>query len=380
MQKPLAIRLHVLSPIHIGCDDVYEPTSFVINPDRKQLIAFDPLVFVKNLSDAEKKEFSRISEKGTRAAIIEMYRFIFSKSSSIEGWSVDLAGDIVKRYLTVKGMALNEREIRQELNNFLMPRTAYNPTNNMPYIPGSSLKGSLRTGYLSMLAVGGGDQRGLKDILDGNEPTKVVERKSNASELEKSLLKGSFDRDPFRLVKVSDLQPHKNVKTKIIYAINQKKYNQELGKGIPQILDTIQAGSVFEGSISIETPIKNSNIVEPLNRYFLAAAVNKHYARVFNGEKEMARRLSFRMPAVNALVTEIRTSTGTQPFLVRLGRHSGAEAVTIEGQRRITIRGKGGQKRISERGATTIWLASEKAQPDSNSILTPFGWALIEIL
>jgi len=86
------------------------------------------------------------------------------------------------------------------------------------------------------------------------------------------------------------------------------------------------------------------------------------------------------MPAVNALVTEIRTSTGTQPFLVRLGRHSGAEAVTIEGQRRITIRGKGGQKRISERGATTIWLASEKAQPDSNSILTPFGWALIEIL
>ena len=92
MQKPLAIRLHVLSPIHIGCDDVYEPTSFVINPDRKQLIAFDPLVFVKNLSDAEKKEFSRISEKGTLASIIEMYRFIFSKSSSIEGWSVDLAG------------------------------------------------------------------------------------------------------------------------------------------------------------------------------------------------------------------------------------------------------------------------------------------------
>ena len=44
------------------------------------------------------------------------------------------------------------RGIRQELNQFSISRTAYNPYNNLPYIPGSSIKGALRTAYLSKLA------------------------------------------------------------------------------------------------------------------------------------------------------------------------------------------------------------------------------------
>lgn len=59
--------------------------------------------------------------------------------------------------------------------------------------------------------------------------------------------------------------------------------------------------------------------------------------------------------------------------------HSWAEAVTVEGNRQIAIRGRDGQKKISNNGATTIWLASESSKPVSGSLLMPFGWAIIEL-
>lgn len=380
MEKPLKIRLHVLSPIHIGCDDVYEPTSFVINPDKKELIAFDPFIFVKTLSDEEKKELLKITEKGTLASIIETYRFVFSKRSRITGWNVALAAEIVERYLAVKNMTLNENRIKQELNNFVIPRTVYNPLNNMPYIPGSSLKGSLRTGYLSMLALGGGDHEGLKSVLSGSEPTSPITNRTRASELERDLLKGTFAEDPFRLLKVSDLLPSQGIKTKIIYAVNQKKYKADLGRGIPQILEVVLAESVFEGTITIETPVNGTGIKEPIERGLLIAASNKHYTRVFNNENNIAKKLMFHMPAVNTMINEIKNKTGKRPFLIRIGRHSGAEAVTIEGNREIKIRGRSGESKINNMGATTIWLASEKSKPETGNALMPFGWSLVEFI
>ena len=70
---------------------------------------------------------------------------------------------------------------------------------------------------------------------------------------------------------------------------------------------------------------------------------------------------------------------GDTCFLVRLGRHSGAEAVTIEGNRNIKINLGGGRSKYTE-SSTTLWLASEYARPKTNNSLTPFGWAVLETL
>jgi len=46
--------------VHIGCDDVYEPTSFVIDEEKRTLVEFDPMEFIKNLTPSERERFSRI--------------------------------------------------------------------------------------------------------------------------------------------------------------------------------------------------------------------------------------------------------------------------------------------------------------------------------
>ena len=64
-------------------------------------------------------------------------------------------------------------------------------------------------------------------------------------------------------------------------------------------------------------------------------------------------------------------------MLLRVGRHSGAEAVTLNGVRTIKIMQGKGKPPKYEPSPQTLWLASEaEASP---SEMTPFGWLLVEI-
>lgn len=378
MAEATRVRLHVLSPIHIGCGDEYEPTNFVVHPDSKKLVSFDMFQFIKGLGDSERRTMEQIAGKGSLASIIELYRFVFSQRSKIRGWEVDLSESVIARYLKVKELSLDERRLKQELNNFRIPRTAYNSLDNRPYIPGSSLKGSIKTGYLSVLAAAGGTQQGIDKVLAGGEPSNPITGQSDAKKLERQLLGGAFDTDPFRLVKVSDLLPAENVRTKILYALNRKKDEIESGRGIPQILETILPGSIFEGIINIGSPLNGNGIKMPLKKDTLFRLVQKHYVSyIYNREIKIGKEIRFDPPRPKE-AQELIQAKGNLPYLVRIGHHSGAESVTIEGNRKITVRGPGGS-RSEKDSATTIWLASEKENPPNNTAMMPFGWAMLEI-
>lgn len=377
MAEAIKARLHILTPVHIGCGEEYEPTSFVVDVDAKRLISFDMVQFIQSLDDAGRNTISQIADKGNLASIIELYRFISSQRSTIRGWKVELSDSVVQRYQKVKGLPLNETRLKQELNNFRIPRTAYNPLDNRPYIPGSSLKGSLRTGYLSKLAAAGATRDGIEQVLAKEKPLNPITGQSNASRLEEQLLGGKFDKDPFRLVKVSDFMPDANVRTKVLYGVNRKKNEVKAGRGVPQILEIILPGSVFEGLINIESPAGGSGVRMPIERDTLFPLVQMHYAKDYNDDLNTARTILFGVPKPNE-ARKLIEERGNLACLLRVGHHSGAEAVTIEGNRRITVRGHGGAR--SERdGATTIWLASETDNPPNNRGMIPFGWAMLEI-
>lgn len=63
-----------------------------------------------------------------------------------------------------------------------------------------------------------------------------------------------------------------------------------------------------------------------------------------------------------------------QVFLLRVGRHSGAESVTIDGVRHIKIM-KGNPEYQPQ--TKTLWLAAN--DPKQRTDLLPFGWLLVEI-
>lgn len=388
MEKPLKVRLHIMSPVHIGCDDVYEPTSFVIDEKKKKLIEFDPMNFIKTLSPRDKQEFTRICMEGSISSIVKLYNFISNKKPG--GREIDISSGLITHYDKVKKLSTNnEREIRQELNQFSISRTAYNPHNNLPYIPGSSIKGALRTAYLSKITTDSKVSACWNTYLQKDElKTELdtyhfIEKKKIAKRFEKDLLGGEFENDPFRMVKPSDFLPVENVQTKIIYAVNKKKdvsKFEAMGGNITQILEVVKDDSVFEGTLSVQQPEQWSEIKKPISAKGLLTATHEFYKSIVNKEDDITRNIGADCTVINRILNKFKDGRGESAFLLRIGRHSGAESVTIENNRHIKImQGKGQPPKFLDR-ATTIWLASETSKPNSNNGLVPFGWAVMEII
>ena len=387
MENPLKVRLHIISPVHIGCDDVYEPTSFAIDEKKKKLIEFDTMNFIKSLSSRDKQEFTRICMEGSISSIVKLYNFISNKKPG--GREIDIASGLISHYEDVKKLlGKYENEVKEKLNKFTIGRTAYNPHNNLPYIPGSSIKGAMRTAYLSKPA----REQKITDCWDKYLHGKELEtdqdkyffigKKQVSKRLEKDLLNGEFDTDPFRMFKPSDFLPIGNVKTKIIYAVNRKRCKSEkptmADSGPPQILEIIQSDSIFEGIINIQQPEKIAGITKAIEEKEFLKSMNAFYMPLFNGENKVTKEINAGSIVGNRINEKFKDTLGETAFLIRIGRHSGAEAVTIEGNRNIKImQGKGQPPKFLDH-ATTIWLASETSKPTTNNGLIPFGWAVME--
>lgn len=359
MEKPLKIRLHVLSPIHIGCDDIYEPTSFVIDDEKEKLIEFDPMDFVKMLTTREITEFSRASSGDNLLAIFKLIRRFYKPV--IKGREVEITEYLVKHYRKIINMGTYDKNA--VINQFTMNKTAFNLQDNTPYIPGTSVKGALRTSYLSALAA-----------------SQKITNAPNAKRLESDLLGGSFDSDPFRMVKVSDLLPADNVHTKIFYAVNKKKKLSDKASraesGPPQIFEAIKSEASFEGAISIQVPEHGASIKDPIKKEYLLKAAQRFYGMLLKDEEKCSQVIGLKTLSAHPYYRQFIDSFNKTAFLIRLGRHSGAEAVTIEGNRQIKI-----IKRPEPLDhATTLWLASDSPRPQNNNDLQPFGWAVLEIL
>jgi CRISPR-associated protein Csm5 len=362
-KTPYKIRLHIISPVHIGCDDVYEPTGFVVDKTAKKLIAFDQLDFVRSLSSMDRSKFLAVCEKGTLESIVEIYKFMWHLPGTPPGHEVDVSKgflDIFERVAT----KLNPRDAKKELNNFLIGRTSYLSSDQSPYIPGSALKGAIRTGWLNQL---------------NNGQTRP------ARGLEEMLLGGTFDKDPFRMVKVSDLVPVGSPKTRICFAVNKKKkISEHEPRGPQQILEVIRhdCSAVFEGIITLNTQEQGGGITRPVppNMEFFTKA-----AGFFNSEMdaEEAMLKTINLPA--AIRTKFVNAFGDRfmksVFPLRLGRHSGAECLTVDGMRNIKILGKrvnGKQEFTFGPHSTTVWLAGDSNKATSG--LLPFGWVALEVM
>lgn len=355
MSDPFEYCLTASAPIHLGCDEVYEPMGFVMEEDRRQLVAFDPRTFFQELNPSDRRRLMDICRRGDLASLLEIYNFF--RHRQVSGRVVEVCPGLVEHYRDTLSLKPSDaRKLQQELNKFIIARTAFLMEDGRPYIPGSAIKGVLRTAYLNHLAQ-------FKKF-----PT--PRGHSAFRDLEKILLDGgAFDTDPFRMLKVSDFLPVGEAATRIMYAVNEKKKSSRFqARGPFQILEVILPGTIFRGRITLEKPHPQAGIRTPLDHEILM----KSAADFYRGEnlREKQELIEIGIQASHAPPPE----AGVQ---LRLGRHSGAEALTIEGHRIIKIMQAKGERPAYLDQATTLWLAAEERRPTKKDALQPFGWAVL---
>ncbi|MDO9530105.1 MAG: type III-A CRISPR-associated RAMP protein Csm5 [Syntrophales bacterium] len=352
MKGPTKFYIQTILPVHIGCDDVYEPTGFAIDEEAQQMVVFDPVSFISQLEDPDKQEFLNICAKGTIASILEVYKFL--RNRPVNGRPVDVCHGFLEHYQKTLDISLHdEKKIRQELNRFEIPRTAFRSVDQRPYIPGSAIKGALRTAYLN--------------LMENEKKLSEKGKERNAGKLEQRLMEyDGIPTDPFRMVKVSDFKPVGEIRTRIIYAINlKKKPSDRDARGVPLIFEVVPPGTLFEGTIAVESPPQGSGIRKHISLENLFKSSTLFYMKEKERENKELRGIGIEVIPVSDQAKDREVSS-----LLRLGRHSGAESVTVEGHRSIKIMKN--PKPLDH--ATTIWLSSESRNPGSKNSLQPFGW------
>jgi len=140
-------RIKTVSPVHIGCDEVYEPTGFVVDEKEKQLVSFDPSEFIGMLDGDALGQFSNICKKGTPQSLVEIYRFMNRHKDLAKGQRVAVSDAFVEHYQKTLRLT-GEKNVLRNLNKYQVKRTAFTPHIDTAYIPGSSIKGSIRTAVL----------------------------------------------------------------------------------------------------------------------------------------------------------------------------------------------------------------------------------------
>lgn len=381
--QTLPLALTPLTPIHIGCGQDFEPTNYVI--DEAVLYHFEPARLALSREDRE----ALIAAVNGRSdeAILSVQRFFHARKercAAVAHAALGVAPGVVAQYRRRIGqVAQHETGGRRVANLLEIERTAHHPHSGLPYLPGSSIKGAMRTAWLDGL----------------NQGRSRPSEDRNAQDLEKRLLdsQAGFHADPFRLLHMADCWGAE-LEARIVFATNHKKRlvhdrNGQVvqARGPSTRREVISGGQhrALAGEIRFNTladinersrtPAPEQRIPDLLQ---LARACNAYYLPRLQTLIELLDTRRFATPEWLAGLKDLLAALQPQfdegrLMLLRVGRHSGAENVTLDGVRSIRImRGRGQQPDWSSEGAKTVWLAAE--QEDARTDMQPFGWLLLE--
>ena len=389
------LLISTLSPVHVGCGEDYDPTRYVIENDT--LYEFEPGAAMAVLTAHDREQLLKIVASPANDRMLQQVQAFFYQRRQalipIASRRVPVGPKMVAFYQKRVGKTVQvEGDGAQLLNRLEIERTFFNPVNGVPVLPGSSLKGAIRTA-----------------LLDGINEGRPLAGQERSLALQQRLFRyDRFEQDPMRLVRLMDagFMDEAGVGSELRFAVNRRRKGPKPGdsstqsqaeqRNLYQLLECVPAARfrVFSGQLTVQQ-IDHFNDDRRLpalplrwNTQQIVAACNRFYRPQLEAEIQQMRERSYLDTQWAKLIEQLlRGSLGqrldqNQAFLLRVGRHSGAESVTLNGVRAIKIllgKDSATGKMSSENRAagTSWWLAAADTQARTGML--PFGWLLVEL-
>ena len=338
--KNYKIKLKPISPIHIGTGEAYEPMNYVIDKgmdDKYYMYVFDEFEFFKRLDEKAKDEFMKIASDTTGDGILKLQKFIKEKSSlarKVSYHKIQALKNVAEDYNDKIGKVVQrEGGGKKVINQLVVEKTFTSPNFKKVIIPGSSLKGAIATAFGEMLY----------------KKSKSYDTKEYFSD--------------FLVADSEVIESHTFASVATNIKRNRVSRDQNESKGIPVRYEAINSKSEFKTTFTIKN---NKFGIDELIK-----ACNSHYMPIFVSQFSYETDEFTREGLSDKFIEKYEhLKLEDNQFLLRVGKHSGARAVTVDGVRKIKImRGKGQKPSFGDE-ETTIWLINKQ----------PFGWLLCEIL
>ena len=186
-----------LGPVHIGCGAEMDPTNYVLDAAIDALFEFAPDALPAVLDERDRKVFlDLVSGSVTKYTIPRVQKFIHDRRDALIAHAARAVrvssgvGELHKERIGT--IAQTETG---DINKLAIEKSLNDRTTGAPVLPGSSLKGSVRTALLNRINAG--------KPLHGEEKRPKSKQKPLA--LQKRLFQyDSFETDPMRLVHIAD--------------------------------------------------------------------------------------------------------------------------------------------------------------------------------
>jgi len=320
-----------VTPIFIGSGEDYYPQDYVVFDNEIGFI--DKNRFLDEVIKADKyNEFLKASED-----IEKLLDFIYGFGDEVEyeKFCID--------FVEGEEEALDKlaRTLSKPLSAFIKDKFLFTPI-----IPGSTIKGAIRTALLDYLS----NTYGIPDRI------------KNSKQLEAYFFCGSeefrFDakKDILKALFISDFKP-KNYKLKIIKPKN-RPFKKDKDNDIGVIVEALTDGE-FDGEIRIDENLLRNDRNLKKNRFFKKEPLSIELIKKALGEfyKDILKLENRRFRANYLSYDE---------YMIKIGRFAGAGSKSIKEKRSVFIR----QIKKSFDYQLSVWI-------DENE--NPIGWGKISI-
>lgn len=417
--KTYRLAIRPQSPIHCGCGEDYDPTAYVIADGA--LYPFDGPKVLTQFPAMRDDVMRALRGDDPKAIIAWLERYYSNHAEAITAQAagkIPVTPDVEDYYYD--GDASNRY--------FAIERTAHRP-DGAAYIPGSSIKGAIRTALLNALPSGLSHRaEEMKDLIaKANDAGKQAREKTHfgkerplkGGELEKELgfwgvaklrsyygpngQKHHGKPDPLSRIHIGDSEASGKDDRTICYALNRKAIRDEPGAATAQgIARTSPVASNLFAALEVISDKCQPKFVSqltlrdkpvdgrgrPLNpdddgKAFtvaeIALACNRFCHKLLSDEIAILERCGYSSPSWIEYAKGMRAQMerfiaapqAANGFFLRLGKHSGAESLTIEGFRNLKTHPR--RQQYADK-PTTLWLCASARKDVANMI--PFGWAL----
>ena len=358
------LKITPLTAVHIGTGLELTPFNYVIKLNKNRtptLYRFIPGQVISFLSSEQKKELEKLSESGN---ILPLRKFLYNNfKAGMEIYSLPVSKDIAKSYVN---------NLQSERNQLIINEMYRKGDIYSPVIPGSSLKGAIRTAVLN------------KKVREKTSRGYAVPKINKEIQKQALNYKDAKD-DPFRAVSISDCVIKKRSKNQVVSNLFIYKNTRGENSRIEmQMTYELIRGKLFNGSAigGVELLIDNPLIEFPpvgnwegikvkLNIKEIADSCNKFYKDAFKEEfnkhygscNEFLLKNNLEM--LEREIDDIGSDSNKISFLLRVGRFSQVECVTLEEPYRSPFNKKGYGK--------TRTLARY------NDLEMPLGWVRVDV-
>ncbi len=297
-----SFQLTPLTPIHVGTGESLEPFEYVVAGDTLYRFTLDDFLLALNRDDQAR--FVEVVERSIPAT----RRFVADH--------VDVAVRIARFTATVSPAARALYDGRMEGGAAHPEVNACIRTGDLPYVPGSSLKGALRTAL-------------LYHAMDKDNPAR------DARHLEQAVFGfRTIQQDPFRAFKLGDggpLETRTHVRAVAVNTRRSGRWDEDVAVLVETVPGAV-SDSVEEASrhpVTFDADFyRYHKRAFPLSPGVVLTACRDFYGRHLSEERDYTRGLPQTATAYDALAA-CAESLPDHACLVRLAWGSGRDATTV---------------------------------------------------